>query len=275
MAPPPTVELRDRAHLCVDLERAGAAASSAAALGGAGPAARRTLGASPSPRIFSLPTVSPAATFPGASPDARRYLHPRSPAGDEKTYIKMRPTTPPMERFVIFVSGRVQKVGYRSKVIALAREMGITGWVGNLPDGRVKVVAEGDAAALDRFVSALKVKNALIDVAGVEVGRQDATGEFDKFSKLVDEGETNSRLDRSADLLRELIDVTRSGFSDLGQKTDRMLDKQDQMLDRQDETTGEVRGLRSDLKESLDFRLRRMEADLGEVKSALREKGIL
>ncbi|KUK43470.1 MAG: Acylphosphatase, putative [Methanothrix harundinacea] len=47
-----------------------------------------------------------------------------------------------------------------------------------------------------------------------------------------------------------------------------MMDKnnriQDQMLDRQDETTGEVRGLRSDLKESLDVRLDRMEADLGE-----------
>jgi len=56
---------------------------------------------------------------------------------------------------------------------------------------------------------------------------------------------------------------------------EKMLDKQDQMLDRQDETTGEVRGLRSDLKESLDVRLDRMEADLGEVKSALREKGIL
>ena len=140
-----------------------------------------------------------------------------------------------MERSVILVSGRVQKVGYRSKVIALARDMGITGWVGNLPDGRVKVVAEGDAPALDRFVSALKVKNALIEVAGVEVGRQDATGEFDKFSKLVDEGETDSRLDRSADLLRELIDVTRYGFSDLGQKMDRMLDKQDQMLDKQDQ----------------------------------------
>jgi hypothetical protein len=50
---------------------------------------------------------------------------------------------------------------------------------------------------------------------------------------------------------------------------------QDQMIDKQDETTGEVRGLRSDLKESLDVRLDRMEADLGEVKSALREKGIL
>jgi acylphosphatase len=187
-----------------------------------------------------------------------------------------------MERFVISVSGRVQKVGYRSKVIALARDMGITGWVGNLPDGRVQVVAEGDAAALDRFASALKVKNALIDVYDVEVERQDATGEFKAFSKLVDELETDARLDRSAELLKELIDVTRSGFSDLGQKMDKMLDKQDQMLDKQDimidkqdqmldkqdETTREVRGLRTDMKGNIDMRLERIE-------TALREKGIL
>ena len=194
-----------------------------------------------------------------------------------------------MERFVIFVSGRVQKVGYRSKVIALARDMGITGWVGNLPDGRVQVVAEGDAAALDRFASALKVKNALIDVYDVEVERQDATGEFKAFSKLVDELETDARLDRSAELLKELIDVTKAGFGDLGRKMDmmldkqdetimaikgidskmdRMLDKQDQMLDKQDETTGEVRGLRTDMKGNIDMRLERIE-------TALKEKGIL
>jgi len=194
-----------------------------------------------------------------------------------------------MERFVIFVSGRVQKVGYRSKVIALARDMGITGWVGNLPDGRVQVVAEGDAAALDRFASALKVKNALIDVYDVKVERQDATGEFKAFSKLVDELETDARLDRSAELLKELIDVTKAGFGDLGRKMDmmldkqdetimaikgidskmdRMLDKQDQMLDKQDETTGEVRGLRTDMKGNIDMRLDRIE-------TALKEKGII
>ncbi|HOI70606.1 MAG TPA: acylphosphatase [Methanothrix sp.] len=194
-----------------------------------------------------------------------------------------------MERFVIFVSGRVQKVGYRSKVIALARDMGITGWVGNLPDGRVQVVAEGDAAALDRFASALKVKNALIDVYDVEVERQDATGEFKAFSKLVDELETDARLDRSAELLKELIDVTKAGFGDLGRKMDmmldkqdetimaikgidskmdRMLDKQDQMLDKQDETTEEVRGLRTDMKGNIDMRLERIE-------TALKEKGII
>lgn len=194
-----------------------------------------------------------------------------------------------MERFVISVSGRVQKVGYRSKVIALARDMGITGWVGNLPDGRVQVVAEGDAAALDRFASALKVKNALIDVSDVEVERQDASGEFKAFSKLVDELETDARLDRSAELLKELIDVTKAGFGDLGRKMDmmldkqdetimaikgidskmdRMLDKQDQMLDKQDETTGEVRGLRTDMKGNIDMRLERIE-------TALKEKGII
>ena len=194
-----------------------------------------------------------------------------------------------MERSVILVSGRVQKVGYRSKVMALAREMGIIGWVGNLPDGRVKVVAEGDAAALDRFASALKVKNALVDVAAVEVERQDASGEYGAFSKLVDELETDARLDRSAELLKELIDVTRDGFCrmdggfrDLGEKMDQMLDKQDrmldkqdimidkqdQMLDKQDETTGEVRGLRSDMKGSFDMRLERIE-------TALKEKGII
>ena len=215
-----------------------------------------------------------------------------------------------MERSVILVSGRVQKVGYRSKVIALAQEMGIVGWVGNLPDGRVKVVAEADAAVLDRFATALKVKNSLIEVGAVEVERHDATGEFGAFSKLVDELETDSRLDRSAELLKELIDVTRSGFSGLGQKMDRMLDKQDetiaaikgidskmdrmldkqdimidkqdqmldkqdimidkqdQMLDKQDETTGEVRGLRSDMKGSFDMRLERIE-------TALKEKGII
>jgi len=114
------------------------------------------------------------------------------------------------------------------------------------------------------------------------VERQDASGEFKAFSKLVDELETDARLDRSAELLKELIDVTRSGFSDLGQKMDKMLDKQDQMLDKQDimidkqdqmldkqdETTGEVRGLRTDMKGNIDMRLERIE-------TALKEKGII
>lgn len=50
---------------------------------------------------------------------------------------------------------------------------------------------------------------------------------------------------------------------------------QDQMLDKKDERTGEIRGLRTDLKSHIDMRFARIETDLGEVKTALKEKGII
>jgi len=65
------------------------------------------------------------------------------------------------------------------------------------------------------------------------------------------------------------------GFGDLGHKMDKMLDKQDRMIEKQDETTEEVRGLRTDIKGHMDQRFERIEADLGEVKAALKEKGII
>ena len=46
------------------------------------------------------------------------------------------------------VSGRVQGVGFRWWVRSKAMELGLGGWVRNLPDGRVEVVAGGDDGAL-------------------------------------------------------------------------------------------------------------------------------
>jgi acylphosphatase len=47
------------------------------------------------------------------------------------------------------VSGRVQGVFYRASARDQARELGITGYARNLPDGRVEVLACGDHAAVD------------------------------------------------------------------------------------------------------------------------------
>jgi len=47
------------------------------------------------------------------------------------------------------------------------------------------------------------------------------------------------------------------------------------MLGEKDEMTGEIRGLRTDLKDHIDMRFQRIETDLGEVKTALRDKGII
>jgi acylphosphatase len=46
------------------------------------------------------------------------------------------------------VAGRVQGVFYRSATADEARRLRLDGWVKNLPDGRVEVVAAGEAAAI-------------------------------------------------------------------------------------------------------------------------------
>ena len=79
-----------------------------------------------------------------------------------------------------YYSGRVQGVGFRYTVRALARGRAVTGFVKNLPDGRVEVVAEGAEG---------EVVALLGDVAGeldgyirrVQVLEEAATGEFSGF----------------------------------------------------------------------------------------------
>ncbi|MBI2188117.1 MAG: acylphosphatase [Acidobacteria bacterium] len=57
-------------------------------------------------------------------------------------------------RFLI--SGRVQAVGFRFFTEEVARREGVTGWVRNLPDGRVEAYVEGEADAVTRVERALR-----------------------------------------------------------------------------------------------------------------------
>lgn len=56
----------------------------------------------------------------------------------------------------ILVSGRVQRVGYRDWAVRLAKELGVKGWVRNLNDGRVELLAEGEDDALVSLTEALR-----------------------------------------------------------------------------------------------------------------------
>jgi acylphosphatase len=70
-------------------------------------------------------------------------------------------------RYVI--SGRVQGVGFRYFTETAALREGLHGWVRNLPDGRVEVLAEGDADALQRFERHLRHGPPAARVEHVEV----------------------------------------------------------------------------------------------------------
>jgi acylphosphatase len=53
----------------------------------------------------------------------------------------------------VFYEGRVQGVGFRWTVKNIARGFEVTGWVKNLPDGRVELLACGEAAEVEAFLA--------------------------------------------------------------------------------------------------------------------------
>jgi acylphosphatase len=55
-------------------------------------------------------------------------------------------------RVHVFVSGRVQGVGYRYSTVKEAQRLGVNGWVRNLPDGRVEAVFEGSRTVVEEII---------------------------------------------------------------------------------------------------------------------------
>ena len=62
----------------------------------------------------------------------------------------------------VYYAGRVQGVGFRYTVRSLAARFDVTGFVRNLPDGRVHLVVEGDAGEIDAFLEADQGGNAVL-----------------------------------------------------------------------------------------------------------------
>jgi acylphosphatase len=86
-----------------------------------------------------------------------------------------------MERAQLLVTGRVQGVWYRASTRDKASSLGLAGWVRNLRDGRVEIVAEGSREDLDALVRWAHEGPPSAQVADVAVSWTEASGEFDDF----------------------------------------------------------------------------------------------
>jgi acylphosphatase len=62
------------------------------------------------------------------------------------------------ERRVVHYRGQVQGVGFRFTARVIAGGFAVTGYVQNLADGRVRLVCEGTAAELDRFLAEVRAE---------------------------------------------------------------------------------------------------------------------
>jgi acylphosphatase len=80
------------------------------------------------------------------------------------------------------VGGRVQGVGFRFFTQETALHQGLTGWVRNLPDGRVEVWVEGESEAVVRMERALRTGPRGARVDRVYIDEEDPTGAYTTFS---------------------------------------------------------------------------------------------
>ena len=76
----------------------------------------------------------------------------------------------------VFVSGIVQGVAFRYVTEKKAREIGVSGWVRNLPDGRVEAVFEGDPDAVGEMVAWCESGPSSADVEDVSAEQESPEG---------------------------------------------------------------------------------------------------
>ncbi len=88
-----------------------------------------------------------------------------------------------LETLSIFVRGRVQGVGFRAATVRRAHMHGVTGWVRNMEDGSVQVLAQGEPDRVDSLLSWLHQGPPAARVDEVVHERVDTDRHYDRFEQ--------------------------------------------------------------------------------------------
>ncbi len=86
-----------------------------------------------------------------------------------------------MPQWEIKVMGRVQGVGFRYYVQSSARRCGLNGYVRNLPDRSVYIIAQGREELIDSFCEYLRLGNGFSRVDGLIMEKIDTAKEYNDF----------------------------------------------------------------------------------------------
>jgi len=81
----------------------------------------------------------------------------------------------------IYVVGKVQSVFYRNFIKRKAIALNVTGWVRNLPDGRVEAVFEGEKSKVEELINRTKKGSLIAQVDELKVMPEEYKEEFDNF----------------------------------------------------------------------------------------------
>jgi acylphosphatase len=81
----------------------------------------------------------------------------------------------------VLISGRVQGVFFRAYTRDKARELGLRGWVRNLPDGRVEAVFEGERRRVEEMLRWCHKGSPYARVSSVDVSWEEPAGDTSSF----------------------------------------------------------------------------------------------
>ncbi|NLA38220.1 MAG: acylphosphatase [Methanomicrobiales archaeon] len=219
-----------------------------------------------------------------------------------------------MKRFVATARGRIQRVGYREHVYNETFERNISGYVMNLKNGEVEIVAEGSEKDLQDLINKINIIRRPIAVKSFTVRWEEATGEYadfeiirgdiqeEIFERIDYAGNVlhsmDMKLDQSLQIGKENLQVSKETLQigkenlqvsketlQIGKenlqvsKETRQIGKENLQVSKEalqigKETKEEIAGLRSDTRRHLDDEFGEIRKELISIKDALARAGI-
>jgi acylphosphatase len=82
----------------------------------------------------------------------------------------------------VWITGRVQGVFFRAYTRDAAQMIGVTGWVRNLPDGRVEAVFEGESGKVEKMIEWCGEGSPMSRIEKVEILEEVYTGDFNRLA---------------------------------------------------------------------------------------------
>ena len=179
-----------------------------------------------------------------------------------------------VKRVDIIVSGLVQGVGFRYTIRRVARQYRLKGEVRNMKDETVHIICEGKDDHVKEFVKEIRNAEKPVEIDDIKIEYSEPSGKYKNF-KIV-----------PGDISEEMVEGYATGamyLHNMNKKQDQMLDKQDQMINKQDQminkqdqmlnkqdtTIDEIRALSSSIRETMDSRFMRLEAEISKIKTRL------
>jgi len=179
-----------------------------------------------------------------------------------------------MKTVELIVKGNVQRVGYRNIVSQAAFESGIKGYVKNLANGNVRIIAQGEKGKIGELVKNIRVKGWPINVENIEKKGISIKKAFERFAIIRADAqqEMSERADEAALYMHKMYDEmkgfrydTNNNFCHLDGKYDKMSKKFCNISGKLDNGFDEISG-------KLDNMSGKLNSKLGKTNKILKEE---